>query len=222
MGAALQVKAGTLKGKGMANGVDFDLSKELKFDRDEGIVRFGNSRVLIFDANAMGLLRQNLIVELGIDRAREFFLRFGYQNGFSDFRQMKASGEYDSETELLKMGPIMHTWEGIVKAVPNELRYDRDKGEFYFTGIWKNSYEAEQHRAFNTVMEEPVCWSLTGYASGWSTAFFGSPLLAMETRCVGMGHDECTWLIQPPAEFGAEAMPYVEALKIFWNRTTSA
>ncbi len=217
----MPAKTGTFTGKGIPKVDDFDLSKELKFDHEEGIVRFGSSRVVIFDANAMGLLRQNLIVELGVDRAREFFLRFGYQNGFSDFRQMKMSGEYSSEIELLKMGPIMHTWEGIVKAIPDELRYDRDKGEFYFTGIWKNSYEAEQHRAFNTVSEEPVCWSLTGYAAGWSTAFFGSPLLAMETKCVGMGHDECAWLIQPPAEFGAEAMTYIEALKIFWDRTPS-
>jgi len=77
----------------------------------------------------MGLLRQNLIVELGLDRAREFFLRFGYQNGFSDFRQMKTTVDYDSETELLAMGPIVHTWEGIVKAVPTDLAYDRKKRE---------------------------------------------------------------------------------------------
>lgn len=169
----------------------------------------------------MGLLRQNLIVELGLDRAREFFLRFGYQNGFSDFRQMKTTVDYDSETELLAMGPIVHTWEGIVKAVPTDLAYDRKKGKFRFAGIWKNSYEAEQHRAFNTVSDEPVCWSLTGYAAGWCSAFFGSPLLAIETQCVAMGYENCAWLIQPPSEFGAEAMPYVDALKIFWDRKVS-
>jgi len=209
--------AGIVREKINQKGSDFDLSKSLKFDFEEGITSFRNSRLLIFDANAIGLLRQNLIVELGLERAREFFLRFGYQNGFSDFRQMKLSGEYESESELLAMGPVVHTWEGIVKAVPKELRFDREKGEFYFAGTWKNSYEAEQHRAFNTISDVPVCWSLTGYAAGWCTAFCGSPLLAMETKCVGMGRNNCAWLIRPPSEFGAEAVPYIEALKIFWD-----
>jgi len=200
---------------------DFDFCRELQFNRDEGIATFRNSRILIFDANSIGLLRQNLIVELGWDKAREFFLRFGYQNGFSDFQQIKLSCEYENETELLSLGPIMHTWEGIVKAVPTSLKFDRETGDFSFTGIWKNSYEAEQHKAFNTVATEPVCWSLAGYAAGWCTAFFGSPLLAVEPKCVGMGHTHCEWLIQPPQAFGAEALPYIKALKIFWADSES-
>jgi predicted hydrocarbon binding protein len=199
----------------------FDFCRELKFRPEEGITTFRNSRILIFDANAMGLLRQNLIVELGLEKAREFFLRFGYQNGFSDYRQVKLSCEYKSEEELLSLGPIMHTWEGVVKANPTELHFDRQSGEFRFTGIWKNSYEAEQHKIFNTMAQEPVCWSLAGYAAGWSTAFFGSPLVAIEPHCVGMGHEHCEWLIQPPRAFGAEALPYIEALKIFWADSES-
>lgn len=195
----------------------FDLSNEISFNIQEGLVSFRNSRLVIFDANSIGLLRQNLIVELGMDRAREFFLRFGYQNGYSDFRQMKMASNIEDEAELLAMGPIIHTWEGIVKAIPDELSYDRKTGDFYFSGTWKNSYEAEQHLSFNTVADEPVCWSLTGYASGWCTAFFGSPLLAIEPQCVGMGDDICRWLIQPPKKFGPEAGPYIDALQIFWR-----
>ncbi len=198
-------------------GVEFDFSKHLEFSFEEGLTTFRNSRLLIFDANAIGLLRQNLIVELGVEQAREFFLRFGYQHGFSDLRQMKVSFEYKDDAELLCMGPLLHTYEGIVKAIPKDLKFNFKTREFYFTGIWKNSYEADQHRAFNTISNEPVCWSLAGYASGWSTAFFGSPLLAIEPCCVGMGDDHCEWLIQPPSKFGPEAAPYIEALKIFWD-----
>jgi hypothetical protein len=102
-------------------------------------------------------------------------IRFGFQNGFGDFMQMKINYEFDSEMDLLASGPVIHTWEGIVKAKPLMLEFDRDKGSFLFTGIWENSYEAEQHLMFNDIAKEPVCFSLMGYASGWSTAFFGKP-----------------------------------------------
>jgi len=83
----------------------------------------------------------------------------------------------------------------------------------YFTGTWTNSWEAEQHLSYFPPSHEPICWTLMGYASGWSTAFFGSPLLAIEPRCVGKGDDSCGWLIQPPKAFGKEAGPYLAAIE---------
>ncbi len=197
---------------------DFDLSKELQFDVESGITTFRNSRLVVFDANAIGLLRQSLIEALGEKKARAFMLRFGYQNGFADFMQMKLAYEFDSEMDLLASGPVIHTWEGIVHAAPKEIRFDRETGDFFFTGVWSNSYEAEQHLTFNEETDHPVCWSLAGYASGWSTAFFGKPLLAYEPVCMGKGDHHCEWMIKPPAEFGDEAKPYIEALSEFWNQ----
>jgi hypothetical protein len=52
-----------------------------------------------------------------------------------------------------------------------------------------------------------------GYASGYGTAFFGSPVIAIEQACVGMGNDHCEWWIQPPSVWGNKAVPYLEALK---------
>lgn len=68
---------------------DFDLSKDLKFNTETGITMFRDSRMVIFDTNAIGLLRQNLINELGVAKARDMLLKFGYQHGYSDFLQMK-------------------------------------------------------------------------------------------------------------------------------------
>jgi hypothetical protein len=196
---------------------EFNLSKEIRFNADSGITTFKETRLIIFDVNAIGLLRQNLINTLGIDKARDFFLRFGYQNGFADFLQMKVSYQFDSEMDLLASGPVMHTWEGIVHASPIELHFDRQKDDFYFTGIWTNSYEADQHLSFNKYAKEPVCWSLMGYASGWATAFFGSPLVAIEPVCVGKGDSHCEWKIQSPKAWGDEANIYIESYKDFWR-----
>jgi hypothetical protein len=190
---------------------DFDLRKDLKFDPESGFTTFRDSRVIILDANAMGLLRQQLVEELGFDGARRFFLRFGFQHGLSDFLQMKISYEFDSEMDLLASGPVIHTWEGIVQASPRELRFDRKTGEFLFTGVWTNSYEAQQHLSYNPTQKEPMCWTLMGYASGWCTGFFGELLVAIEPVCLGKGDDHCEWKIQPPAAWGKQAEPYIEA-----------
>lgn len=194
---------------------DFNLSQDIKFNVQTGITTFLETRLVIFDANAIGLLRQELIDTLGWVKAREIFLRFGFQNGYADFMQMKLNFKFDSEMDLLASGPVIHTWEGIVQATPREIHFDRQTGEFYFTGIWLNSYEAEQHLSYNDAGHEPVCWSLMGYASGWCSAFFGSPLIAIEPVCMGKGDDHCEWKIQTPDAWGDEAKPYRKALAEF-------
>jgi hypothetical protein len=45
--------------------LDFNMSKEMNFDFEKGITSIKGSRVLIFDANFMGLFRNNLITALG-------------------------------------------------------------------------------------------------------------------------------------------------------------
>ncbi|MBN2529625.1 MAG: XylR N-terminal domain-containing protein [Deltaproteobacteria bacterium] len=197
---------------------DFDLSKDLIFNPVTGITQFKNSRLVLFDSSAIGLLRETVIREMGKDKAREIFLQFGYKNGYADFLQMKLAFEFDNEMDLLASGPVIHTYEGIVQATPKEIRFARDSGEFYFTGVWTNSYEAEQHLSYHDVADEPVCWSIMGYASGWCTAFFGAPLIAIEPKCIGKGDDCCEWLIQPPDKFGVDVEPYRQAYRDFFEK----
>jgi hypothetical protein len=37
------------------------------------------------------------------------------------------------------------------------MEYDREDGEFYFSGLWHNSYEAQQHLIHNGESDYPVC-----------------------------------------------------------------
>jgi hypothetical protein len=196
---------------------DFSLSEDLRFDTEKGVISFRNKRLVIFDANAIGLLRKNLIKEFGMLKARELFLRFGYQQGFTDFVQIKNNYKFDTEMDLLISGPVIHTWEGIAGVIPEEIEFNRADGTFYFTGIWENSYEAEQHISSLNMSDEPVCWTLMGYGSGWCTAFFGSTVIAIEPLCVGKGDDRCEWCIQPPAAWGEKCRPYIDALKDLLN-----
>jgi hypothetical protein len=195
--------------------IDFNLAEGLKFDLENGITSFLDNRLIMFNSDAIGLLRQTIIEHLGFDKAREIWLQFGYQNGYADFLKMKLNYPFETELELLASGPVIHTWEGIVKATPKEIHFDRARGEFFFTGVWTHSYEAEQHLSYYDVAAEPVCWSLMGYASGWCSAFFGAPLIAIEPLCQGKGDDHCEWKVQPAAAWGQEAEPYIKAYRPF-------
>jgi anti-anti-sigma factor len=120
---------------------------------------------------------------------------------------------WDDEAERLGAGPRMHEWEGLVKVEPLEMSYDRTRGHFLFRGRWKGSYEAEVHLQRLGPASEPVCYSLAGYASGWGTAFFGAPLLAVEHQCVACGAPHCEWELRPADAWGPEADAGREALR---------
>jgi hypothetical protein len=192
---------------------DFQLEADLEYGAREGVNAFKNNRMVTFNADAIGLLRQQLIDSVGLEEARALLLQFGFQSGYADFLQMKTAYEFDTEGDLLEVGPALHTQEGIVAVEPMEMDYDRETGEFYFNGLWHNSYEAEQHVIHNGESDHPVCWSLMGYGSAWCSGFMREPVLELETRCVGMGDDVCEWVIKPLDEWGEEADPYVAALE---------
>ena len=187
---------------------EFDLRRDLRLDPHTGITTFRHNRVMIFDANVFGLVRQELIEEIGTARAKDFFLRLGFQLGYSDFLQMKMLYRFDTEMDLLAAGMVIHAWQGLVQATPREIRFDRETGDFLSTGVWNNSFEAQQHLCFNPPAKSPVCWTMMGYASGWCTAFFGNLLLAIEPVCVGQGADHCEWRVMIPARWGRTADGY--------------
>lgn len=195
--------------------IDFNMPKEIKFNFETGITSYKDSRILIYDANVIGLLRQNLVQIIGREKAREFFVKLNYQNGYEEFQNMKQTFVFDNEMELLASGPTIHTWRGIVQATPSKFEFDRELGHFFFTGIWKNSWEAEQYQMYNEISHEAECWSLVGYASGWATAFFGSKTIAIESKCVAKGDDTCGWLIRDEKSCGPEADIYKNILKDF-------
>ncbi|WP_152031315.1 XylR N-terminal domain-containing protein [Natrarchaeobaculum aegyptiacum] len=192
---------------------DFDLEEDLKYGTEPGVNTFRNDRMMILNADAFGLLRQQILNEFGEEKAYKFFFRFGFQSGYSDFLQINTNYEFESDDELLKAGPKIHTDKGMVSASPTELEYDRESGDFLFKGTWKNSYEAQQHIIYNGESDQPVCWSLMGYASAWCSGFIERPVLGLESKCEGAGDDVCEWEIKPITEWGSEADPFILALE---------
>ncbi|MEZ4385160.1 MAG: XylR N-terminal domain-containing protein [Nannocystaceae bacterium] len=192
---------------------DIDLKRMLTYQPEAGTVMFGPDRMLIFSVQAMQVLRGLMYEQLGPQLARALLSQFGFQCGAGDYATLTKNFDWDEEIDTLASGPVLHTWEGIVRATPTRIDYDRERGYFDMAGEWLNSYEAHTHRELFGGSKIPVCHSLTGYASGWATAFFGKPVICIEPTCVGRGDDMCRFELRDAERWGPEADPWKEALR---------
>jgi DNA-binding NtrC family response regulator len=170
---------------------ELKLLELLKADEESGVIRFKHRRMLIFDADAMGLLRKELVDRLGLERARRILTRFGYACGYRDALTSKELFDRQSDDDWWAAGPRLHQLEGIVQVRMLRSHLDRRRGVLEAKAEWLHSYEAEQHLKHIGPSDSPVCWTLTGYASGHATAVFGGEVCAFETECVGKGDARC-------------------------------
>ena len=184
-----------------------DFRKMLEFSPDTGRVLLGNDRIVMFRQEAFSTLRKLMIEQLGHKLASGLLAQFGYRCGVGDHKALNAQYKWDSEIDEMSAGPVMHMWEGIVHVEPKRLEFDRKAGTFYMYGLWRNSYEAEIHLAEFGQSDRPVCHTLTGYASGWCTAFFGAPLVAVERMCLGKGDPHCAFEIKQPHDGRNNPLP---------------
>ncbi len=70
--------------------------------------------------------------------------------------------------EDFTFGPTLHTLQGLVSANKN-FRMNIDGHPHHVTAMWEDSFEAEQHILQFGIGEEPVCWTLTGWVSGYGS-----------------------------------------------------
>ncbi len=170
---------------------ELSLFELLQIDEAAGTIYFKNRRMLIFDADAMGLLRKELIEHLGVGLARQILARFGYARGYRDALTSKEMFEWETLKQWWKAGTRLHALEGIVGVRPIIFRLDEQTGDFEVEAEWINSYEAEQHLKHIGKSDTPVCWTLTGYASGYTSAVLGRNVFYFERECIGRGDDRC-------------------------------
>ena len=168
---------------------DLDLRELLAFEPEGGIIRFGPQRVLLLDAVALGLLRKQLIETLGLEAARGVLTRFGYAHGWRTAESMKTQFPWDDEREWRRAGGRLHMLQGLLTL---ELPAATGRGDEPFAeAIWHDSYEAEQHLLLLGRAETAVCWTLTGFASGYMSYANGREVYCIEDRCRGKGDAVC-------------------------------
>ena len=168
-----------------------DLLDEIRFDVENGKIWFHGERMLLSHAYALWQFREDLIESLGMARAKRFLLRYGYYAGMQDAQIAKKIRPHQSIEEAFAAGPQLHTIRGMVKVTPRLLSFDVEKGLFKGTFDWHDSFEVSYHKKKHGISKEPICWTLLGYASGYTSYFLGKEIAFKETLCEAMGHDHC-------------------------------
>ncbi|NVB38962.1 sigma-54-dependent Fis family transcriptional regulator [Pseudenhygromyxa sp. WMMC2535] len=169
---------------------DLVLDELLEYASDGGVIRFAGQRALIFDAVALGLLRKELVDLLGLTAARGVMTRFGYAHGWRTAETLEHGLPWESPREWQRAGGRLHRLQGMVGFEPVHHSEQASPPPFA-EAIWRDSYEAEQHLLHFGEAEEPVCWSLCGFAAGYLSRAFGTKVFCVETSCRGRGDAVC-------------------------------
>jgi DNA-binding NtrC family response regulator len=170
---------------------DLHLLELLELLPDEGRIQLETRRMLLWDADAFGDLRRELIETIGLVQARPILRRFGFASGYRDAVMTRELFSWDNDTEWWLSCAALQRHEGKFRATPERLVVDRATGSFEMEVTWEDSYEAAQHQRVFGPAGEPVCWTLAGFASGFSTALMGEEVYVVEVECTAMGGDRC-------------------------------
>ncbi|MCP3101161.1 sigma-54-dependent Fis family transcriptional regulator [Myxococcus sp. K15C18031901] len=180
-----------------------DLGELLSFEPGGGPIQFAGQRVLLMDPVALGLLRKELVGLMGVTAARGIFTRLGYAHGWRTAEAMKTAVPWKDESLWRRAGGRLHTLQGQVRVERVE-RKPEEGPEPFAEAQWRDSYEAEQHLLHLGRADHPVCWSLTGFASGYMSYVNGREIYCTEVKCVGMGDAACRIVGRPSEEWSTE------------------
>lgn len=170
---------------------DADLRRLVHFSSQDGRIWLAGQRMVLLHASALGSLRKELIQTIGTDQTRRVLMRTGYAAGQSDARLAKEVRSQANLFDMFAVGPQLHMLEGAVQVTPEKHEVDTDTGHFLGVYRWDHSWEVETHVRDFGPQEHPVCWMLLGYASGYTTEFFGRPILFKEMDCCACGAPSC-------------------------------
>jgi transcriptional regulator with AAA-type ATPase domain len=185
---------------------DLDIHALLAVDAQAGEVRFAGQRSLIVDAVAMGALRRDLVAALGLGGARTVMTRFGYAQGWRAAEAMRGRFTWDSPHAIRDAGGRLGLLTGMLRLEPGTQPMTPDGATV------PTSYEAEQHLLHCGRADEPVCWTLGGFASGYLSCVERRDIVVLEDRCLGRGDAACRFNARPREAWGDALAPHLAHL----------
>ncbi len=171
-------------------------AKDLKLEElvqfNDGSICIHGRALVLHSVHAFAQFRRDLIDSVGTEPARGILTRFGFFQGQADASAMKRIFEWDDDLELLKAGARLFALEGLARVVIKNMDYNKTTGDFYMHVAWHQSNEAIEHILQLGRSKDPVCWTLTGYASGYASYCTGQSIYFFEESCRAQGHRICT------------------------------
>ncbi len=187
-----------------------DLKLNELVDFSEGWLGLHGRRLVLHDIHAFAQFRKDLVDMAGLEAARRLFTRFGYFWGQADAAAMKRIFTWDSLEEWIRAGPRLHTLQGVARTVVKRLEVDAAARRLRMEVVWHDSGEAEEHRLELGRSVTPVCWMLTGYASGYASFCLDAEVFFIERQCLASGHRACQAVGKDRAGWGDELKPHLD------------
>ena len=162
---------------------------------ENGAVYINDERIILTSISAFGTLRRDLINTIGTGRMKGFLIRYGMELGKEDGEKI-LTYNLGSIKEKIDYGPVLHKMKGhaVIKKSKLETKEEGGKVSVHIEGTWKGSYEAEEHIRQFGLSQTPVCYTLTGYGSGYLTEICNQTVIFKELSCQAEGHSECRWV----------------------------
>ncbi len=179
-------------------------------DFKEGFLNLHGRRLVIHDIHAVAQFRKEIIEKSGKDIARKILTRFGYFEGQADAAAMRRLFKWDSVQEWIKAGSRLQTLQGVARANFKKLQYDPEEKKFYAELKWLDSAEAEEHIIELGYAQEPVCWILTGYISGYVSFCLDKEVYFIEEKCRGKEDNFCLAVGKDIDSWGEELESCIE------------
>lgn len=178
-----------------------DLTSRLRFSPEQGRIWRDSERCVLLSNSALTMLRNELVVQLGLVKARRLFWELGFAEGARCAVEAKHLRPGSSFLDAFAVGPQAHAVTGFGWTEIETLETDTENGHFEGRFLVHDSIEAGIHLATEGVHTDPVCWLQTGFASGFASTFAGQPIIMREIECQGMGHPACLLHGKPEAEW---------------------
>ena len=177
----------------------FDLRSKLRFNQETGKIWLGESRLLLLHAKALMEMRTKLFDYLDAESAKRMLIRIGFVAGEQDADLAHKLADNKNSLDVFRIGPELHAFEGHVRSHITEAEIDWETGRFFGEVIVENSWEAEAHLQSLGLSEEAACWTIVGYASGYTSRFFRRFIVFKEIECMCKGDHHCK-IVGKPAD----------------------
>lgn len=189
--------------------IEQQLCQQIRFKEEDGQIWFDEQRMLLLQLIALAEFRKEQIDTLGQERSKGFFMRLGSSMGKKDAQLALRLSNSKDPIDLIRTGFGLHSLKGMVRIDEQRLEVDQESGHFYAEYVMHDSYEAEMFMTELGMLDEPVCWSLVGQASAFTSALLGREILFKEITCRGCGDSSCL-IVGKPAEEWEDADAYRE------------
>ena len=192
-----------------------DLKLEELVHFSDGAVNLHGRRLILHALHAFAHMRKDLHEMVGPEQTRRIYTRYGYFWGNADAAAMKRIFTWDSVAEWMKAGARMPTLQGLAKTVYKTLELEPAHPCLKLEIVWHDSGEAEAHLLELGPSAHPICWLLTGYASGYASFCLGRNIYFIEQKCRAQGDRVCMALGQDEAAWGSALVPHAPYFEAF-------